>query len=31
MFEMLIITAVLLAPAAGAAVVADFLERTSRK
>lgn len=31
MFEMLIITAVLLAPAAGAAVVADFLERASRK
>lgn len=31
MFEVLIITAVLLAPAAGAAVVADFLERASKK
>ena len=31
MFEMLIVTAVLLAPVAGAAVVADFLERASRK
>lgn len=31
MFEMLVITAVLLAPVAGAAVVADFLERASRK
>lgn len=31
MFEVLIITSVLLAPAAGAAVVADFLERASRK
>lgn len=31
MFEMLVITAVFLAPAAGAAVVADCIERLSRK